>query len=275
LKANLVLDGTSPESALASDVGEIQVRQISIAAIDWTDQRFQYRLSVDISDLKQSLRRCGQQVPVILWGQSSRPKIIDGFRRITALRQLEVDYVHAIIRSDIDEDEAFTLSFIENAKRRNLLPFDKAHAIWFSIHRRGLEPARVAADFGLSLKQINRYLRLIELELPVAEALRAGRISMAHAVVLHRSSVPDPRPFLAAIESERLTAVELKRRVSRSRDRKRLFTKDANGFRLKAIRFRPSLQIAEKTSMLDVLERAAELIRNDLHSRDKCRMIDA
>ncbi|MCD4654610.1 ParB N-terminal domain-containing protein [bacterium] len=64
---------------------------------------------------------------MILWGKKPPFKIIDGFRRIKAIRKIEWDKVRAIIKKDISEDDAYRLSFVENVKRKNFTPIDMAN----------------------------------------------------------------------------------------------------------------------------------------------------
>ena len=242
------------------------VQDVPISSIDRSDVRFQHRLSYGVKDLVQTLREDGQQVPVMLWSDSGSLKIIDGFRRIAALVEIGVVCVQAIVRDDIDEQRAFALSFIENVRRKSFTTLDKAHAVCVSIHQRRATSAQVAEELGLSERQVYRYLSLLKLSPELSEALRRGQISMAHAAVLSRAQIEDLASVLAMIREEDLGAEELKRRLRpRHRARPRgLLTKDGDGFRLRAVRFRPSMTPREKRGILEVLESAAEAVRSEL-----------
>ncbi|HOU55167.1 MAG TPA: ParB N-terminal domain-containing protein, partial [Myxococcota bacterium] len=60
------------------------VESVNLADIDLEDTRFQFRVTLRVADLVESIRRHGQQMPVILRRQPDRPKlqVVSGFRRI-------------------------------------------------------------------------------------------------------------------------------------------------------------------------------------------------
>src|SRR6266850_685549 len=105
--------------------GPSTVRVVPLAEVDLADDRFQWRLNVSHGDLRKSLEKEGQLVPVVLWGKQQPYKVIDGFRRLICAQELGWSKCEAIVRADLTEDEAFKLSFIENVKRRNLSSVDR------------------------------------------------------------------------------------------------------------------------------------------------------
>jgi hypothetical protein len=150
-------------------------------------------------------------------------------------------------------------------KARGAASLERARAIWSAIHERKLSAARVAREFDLSLRQVYRYLELIDLDPVLSEALGAGRISMAHAMVLQRARPDDLGGAVRSVEQEQLSADALRCRLRGLREpARRLFAEQRDGFRLGAIRFLPSLGAPDKRRILEALESAADRVRADL-----------
>ena len=242
------------------------IRSVPLDEIDHEDGRFQFRLGATVGDLRKSLLADGQQVPVVLWGKAPPYKIVDGFRRVEALRQIGQAHVAAVIRDDLDEAQAFTLAFLENAKRKNLSSWDKASAIWQAVHLRKMKTEQAAEDFGLSRRQVERYLQLMALSEDLKAVVRGRRITMAHAVVLHRCRVKDPKAWIAKIEADAgLSARRLRRTLTASgkcgRHREYIKT-DRHGFRLSPIRFTRDLDEAERRRVREALEKALQVVNS-------------
>jgi len=127
-----------------------KVVEVNLSDINAEDTEYQFRVSLKVSDLVKSIRQDGQQFPVILRGEKPY-QIVSGFRRITALRELQAVKVKAIIREDLDDEEAFKVSFIENEKKKNLNALDKAHAVE-KLKKFGKKREEIALIFGLSEK---------------------------------------------------------------------------------------------------------------------------
>jgi ParB/RepB/Spo0J family partition protein len=239
-------------------------RSVSLQEIDRDDSRFQHRLFASADDLVESIREHGQRTPVHLAGEGPPYAVVDGFRRIEALRKLGKESVVAVVERGAAEQELFAISFAENVRRRSYTTWDKAHAIWQAVQRWQLAKSEVALLLGLSVRQVDRYLALVSFGEALREALAHGRISMAHAVVLHRAAPADPAKWIAEIESAGLSAAELAKRVRRSpwrRDRNAIsLVRDGRGFRLKPIRYRSDLSIAEKRRIWETLETAMRIV---------------
>jgi ParB/RepB/Spo0J family partition protein len=241
----------------------VLANEIALADIDVADTRFQHRLVTSSDDLLESIRSYGQRTPVHLAGERPPFVIVDGFRRVDALRRLGRSSALAVVEHGATEKELFAISFAENVRRRSYSAYDKAHAIWQAIHRCQLHKSDVASLLGLSLRQVDRYLALLTFAAPLREAVGAGRLSMAHAVVLHRAAPADVSPWIDDITASRLSAAELARRMRRSprrRDGGTLLVRDALGFRMRAIRYRHDLDEAAKRRIWGVLESAMRIV---------------
>lgn len=261
---------TSNGSARAVDIHARADRQpwadvqtVPIRQVDRKDMRFQLRLETRSESLLGNLREHGQRTPVILWGRTDPYAIIDGFRRIEAMTMLGYEKLNAIIRTDLDESQAFALSFSENCQRASLQPRDKAYAVWLAIQRWGIHKRDVAAAFGLSVRQIDRYLKLFDLPNAIMDAVSDERISFAHALTLDQFNVRDPEEWVRKIEETQLSADELRQKLKprrAERGPRSYLVRDAVGFRLKQIRYRRDMPLAQKRRIWDALDSALHIM---------------
>lgn len=244
--------------------GRVWAQAVPLGDIDPDDSRFQHRLFASSEDLVESIRAHGQRTPVHLAGEAPPYAVVDGFRRIDALRRLGRESVVAVVERGAAEKELFAISFAENVRRRSYTTWDKAHAIWQAVQRWQLGKPEVAALLSLSVRQVDRYLALVSFNEALREAVADGRLTMAHAVVLHRAAPADPAKWIEETVSSGLSAAELSKRLRRSpwrRDRNNLsLVRDARGFRLKPIRYRADANAAEKRRIWETLEAAMRIV---------------
>jgi ParB/RepB/Spo0J family partition protein len=237
---------------------------LALGEIDTGDARFQHRLFASGDDLVDSIRAHGQRTPVHLAGSAPPYTVVDGFRRIDALRKLGHDSVVAVLERGATDEELFAFSFAENVRRRSYTAHDKAHAIWQAMRRWGLQKPQVAALLGLSTRQVDRYLALMTFADALRESVARGEITMAHAVVLHRAAPGDAEPWIREITRSGLSAPELARRLRTRRVQRAgaavALVRDAHGFRLRTIRYRHDASAAEKRRIFDTLEAAMRIV---------------
>ena len=134
--------------------------------------------------LLESLELVGQQVPVILerlgGRQPAEYRILDGHRRIAALRLLGRAQVEAVVVQPGTQD-ADWLSLSANV-RKNLAPLELAEAIG-RLEARGLSHAEIGRRIGLTRQHVDNLGCLLRLGDPLKEQVRAGRLGMAAAVL--------------------------------------------------------------------------------------------
>lgn len=112
--------------------------------------------------LRESIAQDGQQVPVLLRPDVSRPGrylTVYGHRRVRALRALERP-VLALVREMSDED-AFVAQGNENNERRNTSFIEKA-LFAAQLTEAGLAPTRVGAALGAHRTAIHQMLSLVK-----------------------------------------------------------------------------------------------------------------
>lgn len=178
------------------------VVQIPLAQIDLTDKTWQFRVSLRVGDLQESIRLNGQQLPVVLRRVSGREllQIISGFRRTTAIHSIGWTMVHGIVLDDVSDEAAFRLSVLENEKRKTYSDLDRAYAIT-KYRQMGLTVGNIAGEvFGLSRKQIERLEKLTKLPDYMQAAVEEGELSATTALALKQlhDKAPEGAVDLAA-----------------------------------------------------------------------------
>ncbi|WP_425073446.1 plasmid partitioning protein RepB [Sagittula sp. S175] len=112
----------------APDVRENRRLRGGIAEVDPseidTDGRLEDRLALEVEDLKQSIEKNGQRVPILLRPVGERYALIYGRRRLEACRQLGLK-VRAIV-TDLDDGQSLRDQLIENQARRDLSFIERA-----------------------------------------------------------------------------------------------------------------------------------------------------
>jgi len=240
--------------------------EVRLEDVDFADQTFQYRLSTAIADVKASLEREGQETPIDVTGRAPH-RIIDGFRRAAAARNLGWTAIKAFVHRGLSEEEAFRLAFTKNVVRKNLTPVEKAHAMFLACQR-GIEKEKLCDAFGLSQKQVDRYLELAEFPDSIKAVLDGRTVTMAHARLLNEFNVGDVEAWAKRIEAERLDAKSLRRLLIKEAGKRKRTGRPLqcvrvgkNGVRFYAARISRASSERERERVLEVLEAAVKAIR--------------
>lgn len=134
--------------------------------------------------LLSSLSELGQQVPVVVVpDKAGRFVLVDGYKRVRALRRLHRDTVHAVAW-ELAEPEALLLArLMRTAEGDSAL---EQGWLLRELHERfGLSSAELARRFDKSESWVSRRLSLVsELPEPIQEHVRKGELS-AHAAMKH------------------------------------------------------------------------------------------
>src|SRR6266540_3917745 len=163
--------------------------------------------------LLASLAETGQQVPVVVTvGEGARHVLVDGYKRVRALRQLGRDTVRALAW-DLDEAEALLLE-------RLMRSGDGAGALeegWLLAELRdsfGMTVEELGKRFDRSKSWVSRRLGLVgELPRDIQEQVRRGEIAahaaMRHLVPLARANAGEAVRLAAMIGPLRPTSREV------------------------------------------------------------------
>ncbi|MEK6909175.1 MAG: ParB/RepB/Spo0J family partition protein [Nanoarchaeota archaeon] len=236
---------------------------ISLADIDSSNTTFQCRVSMAVADVRRSLEHDGLEQPVDLLGPKPY-RIIDGFRRCRAAQELGWSSIQAVVH-EMADNQALRVAFTKNVVRKNLAPVDRANALWLA-QRQGLKKNDLQELFGLSQKQVDRYLELLSFSSALQKCLDGKIVTMAHAKALHDFGVESPSEWKKRIESETLSAKQLKRVLrqeagKRQPGRKKLYIKKSkDGLRVYPFSITKDAPQIEKDKVAKLLKEALEFL---------------
>jgi ParB/RepB/Spo0J family partition protein len=135
----------------------------------------------DLQELQHSIRQHGVLEPLVVGARTpaSAPAdgdtypLIFGHRRLAAARLAGVRIVPAVVRADLNADEATVQRLVENLQRVDLTPLEEARGYAALRNRHKMKQTDIAAAVGRNQGHVSKRLAL--LTLPDAIAVRAGR----------------------------------------------------------------------------------------------------
>jgi ParB/RepB/Spo0J family partition protein len=161
-----------------------------------------------------SVAEAGQQVPIVVVPaeEAGRYVVIDGFRRIRALRRLGRDTVLAMLWA-VPEAEALLL---DRSQRQSsaLSAIEQGWVLHELSERHGLRGEQLAVQVGRSASWVSRHLGLVrELPMQLQEQIRAGRLPaqavMKYLLPIHRRRPEDAQALAEAAVRLRLSSRDL------------------------------------------------------------------
>jgi ParB/RepB/Spo0J family partition protein len=235
--------------------------EVALADIDREDLAFQYRFPSEIATLRLSLEAEGQREPIDLLGKKPY-RIVDGFRRIAAATALRWETIKAFVHRDVSEEEAYRIAFTKNVVRRNLSPLERAQAILVAMKKRGLKISDLDEAFGISEKQVKRYLELLKFPDSIQKILDGEVVTMAHARALAKYGVGDDADkWRRRIQSDHLDARVLVRLLTEEKG-KRPIGRPKRYMKREGDRVRMYGFLVGKDSSKEEKERVVKLLRD-------------
>lgn len=202
------------------------IKDISLGELHpFPDHPFDVRDDDTMKQTIESIREYGVLVPAI-----ARPRedggyeLIAGHRRKYACEIAGLDTMPVIVR-DIDRNVATIIMVDSNLQRENILPSEKAKAYKMkldAIKRQAGRPSRNSVQVGQnfdgktsreqiaenspdSATQIQRYIRLNELEPELQKLVDEGKIGMTPAVEISYLKPDEQKILIETIDSEQST----------------------------------------------------------------------
>ena len=188
-----------------------EVREVRLSELtSFPESPFKTRNGPELELLRESIRANGVIVPLIVRPEEGGYQIISGQRRADVCRELGMESVPVIVK-ELDRDAAVILFVDSNISRDQLLPSEKAFAYRMKLEAvkhqraqlgyRGKSIEYLARFSPESRTQIQRFIRLTELEKPLLDLVDEGRIALTPAVELSYLSNPEHCVRIEAIES--------------------------------------------------------------------------
>lgn len=134
----------------------------------------------DLLELTESIRANGMIQPVIVRPFQGRYQLIAGERRFRAAQMAGLPVIPAIVR-EVNDEQLFEWSLVENIHRRDLNAIERAQAYQRYLNAFSLTQADAAERLGEDRSVIANYLRLLDLPEDIRQMLADGRLSMGHA----------------------------------------------------------------------------------------------
>ena len=202
------------------------IKDISLGELHpFPDHPFDVRDDDTMKQTIESIREYGVLVPAI-----ARPRedggyeLIAGHRRKYACEIAGLDTMPVIVR-DIDRNVATIIMVDSNLQRENILPSEKAKAYKMkldAIKRQAGRPSRNSVQVGQNLEgktsreqiaennpdsatQIQRYIRLNELEPELQKLVDDGKIGITPAVEISYLKPDEQKILIETIDSEQST----------------------------------------------------------------------
>lgn len=143
----------------------------------------------EVRRLALSMRGFGQQQPIIVYRRGKRYGILDGHRRVAALRLLKADVVAAIVlEAEPDAETKLIAQLTANCLRIDLSPLEKARAFQRLKQAKGWDNRRLADAIHLSEGMISQCLALLEAPEEVQAAVARGELPASTAYYVGRTS---------------------------------------------------------------------------------------
>jgi len=136
-----------------------------------------------LNELAASIRSSGVIQPIIVRRDGDGYQLIAGERRWRAARQAGLQRVPAIVREATDA-QSLELALIENLLREDLNPIEEADAYRRLLAQFGWTQDELAQRVGRDRSTIANCLRLLRLPDVIQADLRAGHLTMGHAIAL-------------------------------------------------------------------------------------------
>lgn len=200
-----------------------QIQRLAISELHpFKDHPFRVLDDDRMMETVESVKEYGVLVPII-----ARPmadggyEIVSGHRRKRACELAGMNEIPAIVR-DLDDDEAVIIMVDSNLQRENILPSERAKAYQMKLEaikhqgeRRDLTSRQlvgkleaadlIGQDTGESGRQIQRILRLNNLEPPLIDKVDAGKLAFTPAVELSYLKPEEQQWLDTALENTQQT----------------------------------------------------------------------
>lgn len=200
-----------------------QIQRLALSELHpFKDHPFRVLDDDRMMETVESVKEYGVLVPII-----ARPmpdggyEIVSGHRRKRACELAGMNEIPAIVR-DLDDDEAVIIMVDSNLQRENILPSERAKAYQMKLEaikhqgeRRDLTSRQlvgkleaadlIGQDTGESGRQIQRILRLNNLEPPLIDKVDAGKLAFTPAVELSYLKQEEQQWLDTALENTQQT----------------------------------------------------------------------
>lgn len=196
----------------------MNVKEIYVSdCVPFEDNPFKIQNNSEMEMLIDSVKENGILIPIVVRPKDGKYEILSGHRRIYACKVAGIETVPAIVR-ELTKDEAVIFMVDSNLQREGLLPSEKGFAYKMKLEamkhqgrtstqvgQKLTSVQQIADNTTDSRTQIQRYIRLTNLEKPLLDMVDEGRIALTPAVELSYLLPEEQKDLIETIESEDCT----------------------------------------------------------------------
>jgi ParB family chromosome partitioning protein len=144
-----------------------------------------------LEELASSLQRHGLLHPIIVIKNGSDGyTIVSGERRYRAAESIGWKEIPVIIKEFTDQ-ELLEIALVENIKRSDLNPIEVAEGMKRLSEEFHWTQEHLSDYLGFKRSSVANYLRILDLDSEVREAVKEGKLSFGHAKVLSSLKSPE------------------------------------------------------------------------------------
>lgn len=185
---------------------------LDLRAEDIGEHYRRYRLHVPEAEraMRKSLERYGQLSPVVVCRRNDRYELVDGFKRLSAVRRLpQIDHLSARLM-EADERTVKAAIYGLNRAGGRTRELEEAWIIHALVREDGMSQVEVAELLGRHKSWVCRRLALIErLGAKARDELRVGLLSATAARQIVRLPQGNQAEVFDAVRREALSGAEL------------------------------------------------------------------
>jgi ParB/RepB/Spo0J family partition protein len=150
----------------------------------------------ELAELTESVKKHGVLQPIIIRSQEdpihgvrATYELVVGERRYLAAKAAGLEEIPAVVREDLDDEQAIEIQLIENLQRADLHPMQEAEGYHELMSKHGHVADELGERVGKSRSYVYARLKLLELSDKCRKAFYAGEISQSIALLLARIPV--------------------------------------------------------------------------------------
>ncbi len=191
------------------------VFQIPVDLIDRDPHQARRKFDQDgLSELARSIAKSGVIQPIIIRSVSGgRYELVAGERRWRATQIAGLHEIPAVVRDDLDDEEARVFGLIENLQRESLSPMEAAQGMHRLAEHASLTHEQLGEQIGKSREYVTNFLRLLKLIPAVGDLVDAGELSIAHGKLIATWELAQQLPLAREVIASRMTVRALELRL--------------------------------------------------------------
>ncbi len=144
------------------EIVELPLNKITISSDNTRKDLLSGTDEINLDDLAHSIQEFGLLSPLIVTKKQNKYEIIAGQRRFLACQKLHLQSIPCIVKENMEQSEAITLSLIENVQRVDMSPIDKSEA-YKKLLKKFNDIELLSNYVGVGVPTIRKYISLLNL----------------------------------------------------------------------------------------------------------------